>query len=148
MDVVYTLAHRLCRDPVKAQEMTVDAFSALSRDRAVAASQPLAETLHQLICSNAASSLAQVATRDAADEWGIAGVYRDASGDRRAADGGTTAVACRLVDLAYFGQMTCSQLATLLDVSPQIIKAQLRIGLQAIAKNGQSDARHNPPVLE
>jgi hypothetical protein len=43
-----------------------------------------------------------------------------------------------MVGLAYFGQLPCSRLAELLQLSPQTMKAQLCVGLRALVESEQS----------
>jgi RNA polymerase sigma-70 factor (ECF subfamily) len=135
-DDAYTLAYRICGDRLEAEQVTADALLAVWRGKTAGTS--LRDALHESVCVHTAQPLQRRARAKSAGDRDERHPGRDGQGQRLARGDDLAAATRRMVGLAYFGQMSCSRLAELLQLSPQTVKAQLRVGLRALVESDRS----------
>lgn len=143
----FRIALGVCRDSGRAEDAVQEAFLDLWRHRkSFRSSGSFCGWILLIVRHRAIDSIRREATRpplaEARDDWSdparpsVPGqVIADAEGDAlRAALAGLPEAQAEVIALAYFGQMTHSEIAKGLSLPAGTVKGRMRLGLEKLAR--------------
>jgi RNA polymerase sigma-70 factor, ECF subfamily len=151
----YRVARSICHDQGHAEDALQEAFLSIWRSRA--AYQPQRGTVAAWLLTTVRYRAIDVARRDQkhasrrAAEHTLAmhptpGALADQVANRDAADGLRALLSslpdaqCEVITLAFYGELTHTEIATALDLPPGTVKGRMRLGLQKLRTNIEKDA--------
>ena len=147
--VAYSLAYRIVGDRAAAEEVTQEAFISVWRSgaRFDAARGSVRSWLLSVVRNRAIDALrsrarkapkldfddeAVLAQRPADEQTDEEAVRRETAGELRGALGALPSEQSRVVELAYFGGFSQSEIAAMLNLPLGTVKGRMRLGLEKI----------------